>query len=346
MTTIKKLAELAGVSTTTVSNVIHGKTKRVSPQTIRRIEKLIEEEGYVQKMGLRVLNQEKSQLIAVVVNYHRDFKDSILGDPFYGKVVGFIEEYAREKGYYLIFYATQDINQIFKMAMGWDVDGVIAISFSRNNCEKLYRLIQKPVVTIDAYGKLEEEQESHVINIGLDDVGGGYLMTKYLLKCGYENIKVCAAKDRSVDHQRLMGAQQAEKEYAGERQKVQFIAVGTSYTKRKQSYERLLQRMQPKTALFFLSDIYAMEAISFLSNHGIRIPDDVGIAGFDDISIAAFSTPRLTTVRQEVKEKARSAVEVLMHLIEGDADAKEVQQDIQLPVSLVIRNSAKQNVKE
>lgn len=60
MTTIKKLAELAGVSTTTVSNVIHGKTKKVSPATIQRIEKLIEEEGYVQKMGLRVLNQGNS----------------------------------------------------------------------------------------------------------------------------------------------------------------------------------------------------------------------------------------------------------------------------------------------
>ena len=79
MATIKEIAEKAGVSTTTVSNVIHGKTKKVSPATIQKIEALIKEVGYVQKRGLRVLNNEKSQLIAVVINYHKEFKDSILG---------------------------------------------------------------------------------------------------------------------------------------------------------------------------------------------------------------------------------------------------------------------------
>ena len=74
MATIKEIAEKAGVSTTTVSNVIHGKTKKVSPATIQKIEALIKEVGYVQKRGLRVLNNEKSQLIAVVINYHKEFK--------------------------------------------------------------------------------------------------------------------------------------------------------------------------------------------------------------------------------------------------------------------------------
>ena len=98
MATIKEIAEKAGVSTTTVSNVIHGKTKKVSPATIQKIEALIKEVGYVQKRGLRVLNNEKSQLIAVVINYHKEFKDSILGDPFYGKIIGFIRRICTETG--------------------------------------------------------------------------------------------------------------------------------------------------------------------------------------------------------------------------------------------------------
>ncbi len=93
MATIKEIVQRAGVSTTTVSNVIHGKTKKVSPAKIQKIESLIREMGYVQKMGLRVLNKENSQLIAVVINYHKDFRDSVMGDPFYGKMIGFIEEY-------------------------------------------------------------------------------------------------------------------------------------------------------------------------------------------------------------------------------------------------------------
>ena len=168
MATIKEIAQRAGVSTTTVSNVIHGKTKKVSPANIQKIENLIREMGYVQKMGLRVLNKEKSQLIAVVINHHKDFKDSVIGDPFYGKIIGFIEKYVQELGYYLMLYSAKDTDKIFQMVMGWDVDGVIAISFSKSNCEKIYQLINKPIVSIDAYGELDAGQENHVLNIGLD----------------------------------------------------------------------------------------------------------------------------------------------------------------------------------
>lgn len=117
MATIKEIAQRAGVSTTTVSNVIHGKTKKVSPANIQKIENLIREMGYVQKMGLRVLNKEKSQLIAVVINYHKDFRDSIIGDPFYGKIIGFIEKYVQELGYYLMLYSAKDTDKIFQMVM-------------------------------------------------------------------------------------------------------------------------------------------------------------------------------------------------------------------------------------
>ena len=83
----------------------------------------------------------------------------------------------QELGYYLMLYSAKDTDKIFQMVMGWDVDGVIAISFSKSNCEKIYQLINKPIVSIDAYGELDAGQENHVLNIGLDDESGGYLMT-------------------------------------------------------------------------------------------------------------------------------------------------------------------------
>ena len=241
-----------------------GKPKKVSPATIQKIEALIKEVGYVQKRGLRVLNNEKSQLIAVVINYHKEFKDSILGDPFYGKIIGFIEEYVQKQGYYLMLYSTKDIEEIFQMVAGWDVDGVIAISFSRHNCEKIYQLIKKPIVSIDAYGNAAKD--SHLVNIGLDDESGGYQMVKYLLECGYEHIKVCAGRDNGVDHLRYVGAQRAMQECAAEGQKLQFVALGMNYEKRKASYDWLVQRRLPGTALFFLSDMYALEAIRFCAD--------------------------------------------------------------------------------
>lgn len=340
MATIKEIAEQAGVSTTTVSNVIHGKTKKVSPATIEKIESLIREMGYVQKMGLRVLNNEKSQLIAVVINYHKDFKDSILGDPFYGKIIGFIEEYVQKQGYYLMLYSTKEIDKIFQMVAGWDVDGVIALSFSRRNCEKIYQLIKKPIVSIDAYGELEDGEENHVINIGLDDESGGYQMTKYLLECGYEQIKICAGRDNGVDHLRYLGAQRAMKELASEQQKLQFVALGMNYEKRKENYDWLIQRRKPNTALFFLSDMYALEAIRFCADKKVRVPEDIGVAGYDDISYAQYATPGLTTIKQDMEWKAKLAVQTVMRWIENGAPSGE--QEIELPVTLVKRKSVEQ----
>ena len=336
MATIKEIAELAGVSTTTVSNVIHGKTKKVSPSTIEKVEHLIKEVGYVQKMGLRVLNNEKSQLIAVVINYHKDFKDSILGDPFYGKIIGFIEEYLQSYGYYMMLYSTKDIEQIFQMVMGWNVDGVIAVSFSKRNCEKIFQLVKKQIVSIDAYGELDAGEERHVVNIGLDDESGGYLMTKYLLECGYEHIKVCAGRDSGVDHLRYVGAQKAMDDCAGAHQRMQFVALGMNKEKRKENYEWLLQRRQPKTALFFMSDMYALEAINYFTDRHVKIPQEIGIVGFDDIIYSEFSNPRLTTVKQDVEEKAKRAVDILLQQIDGQ---NIEEKEIKLPVSLMKRRS-------
>ena len=343
MATIKEIAEMAGVSTTTVSNVIHGKTKRVSPSTIEKVEHLIKEVGYVQKMGLRVLNKENSQLIAVVINYHKDFKDSILGDPFYGKIIGFIEEYLQSYGYYMMLYSTKDIEKIFQMVMGWNVDGVIAISFSKRNCEKIYQLVKKSIVSVDAYGNMEADEENHVINVGLDDESGGYQMTKYLLECGYEHIKVCAGRDSGVDHLRYVGAKKAMEECASENQKMQFVALGMNKEKRRENYEWLAQRRQPKTALFFVSDMYALEAINYFVGKNIQIPQEIGIAGFDDIIYSEFSNPRLTTVKQDVEEKARKAVEISLQQINGPA-AEEME--IKLPVRLMKRKSVRKQERE
>jgi LacI family transcriptional regulator len=102
-------------------------------------------------------------------------------------------------------------------------------------------------------------------------------------------------------------------------------------------YEALLPRLKKGTALFFLSDFYALEGIGFLAQNHIAVPGDVGVAGFDDTVYARLSVPPLTTVRQDFSRKASLAVEQLLALIEG---GKPDRRDIRLPVELVIRESA------
>ncbi len=339
MVTIKQIAQRAGVSTATVSNVIHGKTKRVSPANVEKIQRLIDEMGYVQRMGFRVIQNGRSRLVAVIINYHKEFEETVLSDPFYGRAVGCIEHRLRELGYYMMFYSAEDMDDIFKVAMTWDVDGIIALTFSRADGEKLRSRIQRPVVSIDAHG--ERPEHSRVTNIGLDDAQGGRLMVEHLLKKGYDQIFVCAPMDYGNDRVRWLGANEAWMQHPEltEGKKLRQVIMGVSQEEREACYRGIARQLRPgrKTALFFVSDYLAIEASSYLAGIGIRAPDDIGIAGYDDISFAGkFAVPRLTTIRQDIRGKAERAVDEIVAMID---DPEYPAREVTLPVSLVSRQS-------
>lgn len=319
MTSIKDIANRAGVSTTTVSNVIHGKTKKVSPATIELIENLIQEMGYVQKMGLNVLNNSSSKMIALVIHTHKKYENAVIADPFYGKIIGFIEEKLQMQGYYIMLYSTEDVNKVFHTVMAWNIDGVIALSFSRNDCNKIWSLIHKPVISIDAYGISHDD--TPVTNIGLDDFTGGARMIEYILECDYHDILVCATSDYGVDQARWNGAKETFNKLTekNSRKKIRLINIGETALVRESFYQQLIRRIpfSQKTAAFFLSDYYAMEAISYLATKGVRIPADIGIAGFDDITYAHLTVPKLTTIHQDMEKKAELAVSELLKAVEN-----------------------------
>lgn len=338
MTTIKDIAERAGVSTATVSNVIHGNTKKVSPATIELIEKLIKEMGYVQKMGLSVLNNGSSKMVAVVIHTHKEYEDAVISDPFYGKILGFIEAKLRGQGYYMMLYSTDDVNEVFRAVMAWNIDGVIALSFSRNDCNKIWHLVHKPVISIDAYGISHDD--TPVTNIGLDDSTGGALMTEYLLQCGYDNILVGATSDYGVDYSRWTGAKEMFDEITnGDREKkIRLVNIGETVVTRESFYQQILRQIPfpKKTAIFFVSDYFAIEAISYLASRGIRVPEDLGIAGFDDITYAHLTVPKLTTIHQNMERKAELAVTELLNAI---SDPVYMGKEVLLDVMLIARDS-------
>ena len=200
MTTIKEIAEMAGVSMTTVYNVLHGNVKKVSKANMEKIQALLDEYHYVPKMGLRALKNNSSKIIGVVIHTSRYYENTVISDTFYSHVIGALEESLRKEGYYMMLYAAEDLEEIFHMSLAWNVDGLIAITFKYHNYIKLKTLINKPIVAIDL---IDKEAEDYV-NVGLQDENGGYIMTKYLLEKGYEKIYVCARKNAGVDHERWM----------------------------------------------------------------------------------------------------------------------------------------------
>jgi len=340
MVTIKQIAEKAGVSTATVSNVIHGKIKKVSPATVEKVKKLIEEMGYIQPLGLSVLHKGSSQLVAVIINYHQSYKKNFLGDAFYGMVVGSIEMELRKHGYYMMLHADSDVKSIFTVATTWNVDGLILVSMSDVTCEKLRNMTNKPIVAIDTYN-VGKERQSIVPNIGLDDAMGAGLMINHLLERGYEDIYVCYATGYGLDQIRWEGAFNAfEKSGKGSRGcHINKLMVGNSEESREIVLKQITKTLpfKRKTALFYVADFMALEAIRYLKKKGIRIPEDVAIAGYDDDpNIAKFCEPSLTTIHQEFSEKGKKATK---HLIRQLENPEYVIPDINLTVSLVCRES-------
>ncbi|MDR2403302.1 MAG: LacI family transcriptional regulator [Spirochaetaceae bacterium] len=332
MATIREIARIAGVSTATVSNVIHGNTGKVSAEKLAEIQILLDQFRYVKKLGLSHLNNARSRIICLAINSSKTYENSIFADPFYGQILGVAEGLLQEKAYYLMLYVSASIEDIFRTVAAWNIDGIIAVTFRAEDCDKLQRLTEKPLVSIDIIGEVSRR----FVNIGLEDFEGAYRMTQHLITRGYQDILILANSDFGVDHERWRGYRKALDEgglpYDGSR----YVLISTEMERRLSQYETLIPRLKKGTALFFMSDFYALEAIGFLAKNNIAVPDDVGVAGFDDTVYSRLSVPPLTTVRQDISRKASVAVEQLLILLRGGLPERR---DIRLPVELMVRES-------
>ena len=338
MIRIKDIADRAGVSPTTVSNVIHGKTGRVSKATVEKINRILKEMEYVPSISARILANNSSSLIGVALGFMKKGNASSFEDPFVSAMLGNLEYQIREHGYYMMLVARHEKDDLMQQALGWNFDGMIAMALSEKEIAELSERLGKPLVTIDQY----LPPELGVRSITMDDRGGAYQMSQYLIGKGHKKFLFLSDCDLGVDHYRWLGVRQAMEEAGIEDFESRHIVIPWDPEQREKAYEEMLPLFKKQTALFFSSDYYALEASNFLQNRGIKVPEDISIAGFDDVTYATLARPKLTTVHQMVDGKARRAVEVLMHLIQDEP----VQKDIPpLPTTLVERESVRDLTK-
>ncbi len=335
---IKDIADRAGVSPTTVSNVIHGKTGRVSKATVEKINRILKEMEYVPSISARMLANNSSGLIGVALGFMKKGNASSFEDPFVSAMLGNLEYQIREHGYYMMLVARHEQDDIMQQALGWNFDGMIAMALKEKEIAELSERLGKPLVTIDQY----LPPELGVRSITMDDRGGAYQMSQYLIGKGHKKFLFLSDCDLGVDHYRWLGVRQAMEEAGIEDFESRHIVIPWNPEQREKAYEEMLPFFKKQTALFFSSDYYALEASNFLQNRGIKVPEEISIAGFDDVTYATLARPKLTTVHQMVDGKARRAVEVLMHLIQDEP----VQKDIPpLPTTLVERESVRDLTK-
>lgn len=331
MIRIKDIAEIAGVSPTTVSNVIHGNTKKVSPETIEKINRLLEENHYVPSLGARMLAGSRSRIIGVIVGLGVDRNKRRLSDTFTGEILSAMESCISSRGYYTIFHQTGQGDPLLELIAGWSVEGIITLGIGAEENLAIKKAAGLPIVSIDVY-----YDDEKLVNVGLDDYGGGYSMAEYLQRKGRKNLLFLSSNDIGVDHFRWRGVKQALSEAGIEDAQSRHLVFPAFKDERMAYYEEKMDYLMSFDALFFASDYYAMEAMAFLQKKGYRIPENIAVAGFDDSYLADLAYPGLTTVRQDVSGKGTMAAECLFRMIQGE-ELEET--DIRLKTELVIRDS-------
>lgn len=341
MATIKDIAKEAGVSFTTVSNVIHGKTKRVSPATVEKIQKIMAEMDYVPNMGARMLVKSCSRIIGVIASDMTDPLREGIQSPFMAEILGTMERDIRRNGYYMMLCFSDSVEEVDRLLNTWNVDGIITVSLGTEASRRLARKISVPAVFIDCYFQDGEDY----LNVGTQDERGIYEITSYLLGLGHRKLFFLSDIDlenhpeekENSGRMRELGFLRALGDYGIRDGENRILFCGSKRQERERLYQELIQRKEEATALVFCNDYFAIEAMDYFSHRGIRIPEDFSVTGFDDIDMARLSSPRLTTVHQGVSRRGHVAVEKLIAALEK---RPVEERDTRIPVELVIRESA------
>ena len=332
MITIKEIAKRLNMSTTTVSNVIHGKEGEVSEEKRRIVKEFLEQVDYVPNINARNLAQNESKIIGVALKARADKYENLIMDPFVSELIGGIEETIRNAGYFMMLYISRDTEKIMRHVSTWNVDGLILFGMLDDDGIRVSTRYKKPIVCIDTYSI---EGLKHFTNVGLDDERGTYEMVKYIISCGHEKIAFMSDNTKGVDLARLTGYKKALGEAGIEFKEEDFLKIRPKSDEIDSSLEEICRRSLDYTAIMCVSDLYAVTLMSALQDRGIRVPEGISIAGFDDNMLGSLYRPALTTVHQDVKKKGIVAAQTLLKQIKGE----ETDHQITLPVRLVIRDT-------
>lgn len=334
MVTIKDIAKVTGVSCTTVSNVIHGRSSRVSPITVKKINRAIQELGYVPNMSARTLISSSSRVIAYI-NHIGPTQDPEIQDPFQSSIINTVEAMLRQNGYYMMLRAIDEPDDLLSFLRTWSIDGLIFTGVFLDRFYDVVKNLKIPMVLIDSYIK-----QPDVSNIGLDDFQGSFDATAYLLQHGHRKISFASPsiRDGGVLKERFLGYKTALAEYGVPFDQTLIIEHEMDYHSSRQAGIEIAS-LPDVTAVVVTADIMAAGIMTGIREYGKRIPEDISIIGFDDIEISRLTTPALTTIHQDIQKKGKLAVHTLLQLLDTPNAAPT---SISLPTRLIERESVRQ----
>ena len=330
--TIKDIAEELGLSTATVSNVIHGKTNKISNQTVHKVQEKLEESGYIPNMAAVLLAQNTSRIVCVVLSADIKYEGRMIEDPFVSGILNGLSKELAKNDYFMMIKEEANPDNIVRYASMWNMAGLILVGYCIQDYEEIRSKMHIPFVVIDSYQK----EVHNFSDVGIDNINGGYQAGRFLIESGHKKIMYLADNKDACDYDRYLGLTKALKDENLEYKEEDYKLLDLDERKRQSIYKDLLKEIGSYTAAFCASDMYAIEFMNFLIKQGVRIPEEFSIMGFDNIPLAQLVYPRLTTISQDLLERARVAVMLLQELMEG----KKARTNL-LEVSLVVRDSVK-----
>jgi LacI family transcriptional regulator len=329
------VARLAGVGTTTVSAVVHGR-EHVAPELRERVLEAIEQLSYQPNVSARNLRLQRTDVIGLVVGD--------LLDPYNAELTAHVERCAARSGLKVLLatsgedeltYADVVSVDVVRGLMGHPVAAVLLVGTA--GPPDLAKLADShvPLVFVDARnGQLGPSVE-------VDNVLGGELATSHLIGLGHRRIAYVSGvgfgpMTEAEDEARLAGYTSALERVEGKAVKHRELQLGSIARKERQAaLTALLALPQRPTGIFAASDTTALELMQRAHELGLRVPADLSIVGFDNISLAGYELIALTTVGVPIQELARRAVDVVMDTLDGGASAGAVL----LEPELIIRRS-------
>lgn len=334
-TSMKDVATLAGVSLGTVSNVVNS-PDLVSPSTRERVETAITKLGWVPNESARQLRAGRSRVISMVV--------MDIGNPFFTDVLRGAEDWVLEHGYHVQASNSASLPEResaqLRVLEQQRVGGVLwaPVSGPSERADPLRRR-GIPVVIVDRAG-----DGSGYCSVSVDDVEGGRLATGHLLAQGHTRIAVVGGP--STLHQvrdRRLGAEIARGQHGGDASLLFLTTSSTESASGVAAADQLvaLPDAERPTAVFAMNDLLAIGLLQGFVTHGLRVPDDVALVGYDDISFAASAAVPLSSVRQPREALGERAAELLFsEIAAADHDTPHEHQSVRFTPELVVRRSS------
>ena len=325
------IARLAGVSTSTVSRALN-QSPLVNQETRDRILDLARSLNYVINIGAQNLRLQQNRTVAVVIPIEHATRQQ-LSDPFFLSMLGNLADAFSEQGFDILV-SRVDADQVDAAAAPFDagrVSGVVLIGQGRHH-EELNRIAARGVPFVVWGAQLPQQLYT---TVGGDNLAGGRLATERLLAQGRRRIAFLGDITLPAVALRHRGYAAALAAHGLEPDPQLHVAASFVPESGGQAVEELARRGAVYDGLFAASDLLAMRAIHGLRAQGREVPSDVAVVGYDDIELAGYFHPPLTTVRQPRDVAARALVDALLSCLDG-----KPAPSVLLPTELIVRTSA------